>query len=438
MKKLLFLPLIVVMAFELIAVDPPFGYTARQVYSLFQDERRNEGWDMALIYGRYLINAHPRDMEGVDSYEGHRQFNHMVTVYKEYANNFVEDPDKQQAYMDSALYMFDKVFEHYDEDELDQFRWVFNRGRFYQENSSDLENGMQHAYADYEKLMELDIERITESGDGYYVQIVLDNMKSEGRTDNVLEWIERAEPYANESLKDFFSDLQDELFSDPADRVEWLGQNLEDDPDNTEIMEEMFDLYDELGETENKWDKARRLYETDPSYTSVMRMAELYNDEGDYREGNEYLIESLDYTDDSERRFETKMRLSRNYLNLRDFEDAREFALRASEVKPESGEPYVQIADIYSQTISSCDTGGELGRRDRAVYWLVLDYLDKAKETDPGTERSVDNRYSSYEEVMPSSNDVHFMDQWTSGGSYLIGEETGDCYAWIDEETTVR
>lgn len=416
-------------------VEAPFGYASRTVFSLFQDEYRNEQWDRALTYGRYLISEHPKEMENVDAYRGDRMFDRMITIYKE-KSEMADEPELQEAYVDSALQMFDWFFNVYEEDEVDEWRWIMNRGRFYQEHSDYIENAMQKAYDDYATIFERDVERTTESGDGYYVRIMLQNMKSEGEIDKVLDWMERAEPYADDELKDEFSEMRSEIFSEPEERIEWLKTVLEDEPDNLEVMEEMYELYDELGETDNKWDKARQIYEKDPSYDNVMRMARLYNDEGDYIEGNEFLRESLELTEDSQQRYETLLRLSRNYHNMRDFEEAREYALRAADENPDSGEPYIRIADIYSETISQC-TDGDMGRRDRTVYWLVLDYLDKALEVDSGVERQVDNRYENFENVMPSSSDKHFMN-WSTGDSFMIDESVGECYAWIEEETTVR
>lgn len=416
-------------------VEAPFGYGSRTVYSLFQDEFRNEQWDMALTYNRYLISEHPKTMEGVDSYRGDRQFDRMIDIYTGIAQE-QEDDELKEAYLDSALYMYEWVFNIFDADEIDEYRWLMNRGRYYQEHSDDIEDGMQHAYADYERLFEMDVERTTESGDGYYVQIMLQNLKNQGEHEKVIEWIERAEPYAGDSLKEEFAELRDEIFSEPEDRVNWLLTVLEDDPENVDVMEEIYELYDELGESDKKWEMARDIYQLDPSFDNVMRMARLHGDEGQFEEANEYLIESLELTNNAERRKETTMRLSQNYLNMREFEDAFEFAERAADAVSDSGEPYVQKADIIAQTVSTC-AGGDMGRRDRAVYWLVLDYLDRAEEIDSGVERSVRNRYSNYENSMPSSEDKHFMG-WGTGDSFTVDGEIRDCYAWINEQTTVR
>jgi hypothetical protein len=41
-------------------------------------------------------------------------------------------------------------------------------------------------------------------------------------------------------------------------------------------------------------------------------------------------------------------------------------------------QPYLRIARIYAAAISQCTQGRQIERDDRTVYWLVLDYLDRA------------------------------------------------------------
>ncbi|MDV7393348.1 hypothetical protein RZS08_18390, partial [Arthrospira platensis SPKY1] len=74
---------------------------------------------------------------------------------------------------------------------------------------------------------------------------------------------------------------------------------------------------------------------------------------------------------------------------------------------------------------------------DKAVYWLVLDYLDKAKARDASTASTVSRRYSSYTPVMPSTEDK-FYNSWEKGASFKIDGSLKACYSWIGETTTVR
>ncbi len=100
------------------------------------------------------------------------------------------------------------------------------------------------------------------------------------------------------------------------------------------------------------------------------------------------------------------------------------------------GEPKITIARIYVEAVSRC-AGGDMGRRDKAVYWLVLDYLDEAKERNSGVASTADRLYRTYEPVTPTAEEK-FYQNWNTGESLEINGSLRDCYSWIAEETTVR
>src|SRR5690625_7154644 len=97
----------------------------------------------------------------------------------------------------------------------------------------------------------------------------------------------------------------------------------------------------------------------------------------------------------------------------------------------------MKIAEIYSDAITECVDGGSLDRRDRTVYWLILDYLEQAKQVDPSLARLVDGQVSVYVEVMPSTQDKSFM-SWTAGETYQIDGSVKPYYSRINETTRMR
>jgi hypothetical protein len=124
-------------------------------------------------------------------------------------------------------------------------------------------------------------------------------------------------------------------------------------------------------------------------------------------------------------------------LNKGDLQQARNSARAATKANPESGRPYITIADIYARAVSEC-SGSEMSRNDRAVYWLVMDYLNKAKQVDSSVSNIANNRLTSYRKAAPSKEDIFFVDSWTEGSSVQIDGSLKSCYSWISESTTVR
>ncbi len=105
-------------------------------------------------------------------------------------------------------------------------------------------------------------------------------------------------------------------------------------------------------------------------------------------------------------------------------------------VDPKWGQPYLKMAKIYAQAVNDCG-GSNMTRLDKVVYWLVLDYLDKAKRIDPSTAGTVAQQYKVYEQATPSVEEK-FYENWKKGQKIKIDASLKKCYGWIDETTTVR
>lgn len=413
----------------------PFGYTPVQVQSLFSEEYRNEQYDQALVYGRWLIDAHPKEMEEYPAtYRGDRNFRRMINIY-EYLAEQQSDPAEREAYLDSALQMYDRVFGLFTEEEIDHYRWHFNRGRFLQEHSDHISNGYQMALDDYETMFNIDPERATKSGNGYYIQLLVTHYTRQDDRDSAFSIINNAESYAGDNLQNFFDETRNELITDPHERIEMLTSDLEENPSDLELMEEVYDLYQAVGERGKAKEIAERMYETEPSVDNILRLADKADNEGDYSVANQYLMEAHDKQGGNERA-ETSLRIAENHLSMRNLEQARRFARRAANENSGWGEPYIVIAQVYGQAVSRC-AGSDMSRRDKAVYWLVLDYVDRALQRNSGVENTVNRLYRTYEPVTPSAEEK-FYQSWNTGESLRINGSLKECYSWIDEETTIR
>jgi len=413
----------------------PFGYTPLQIQSLFSEDFRNEQYEQALIYGRWLVEAHPREMEDYPgNYPAERNFRRMIDIY-EYMSTQQEDPALREAYLDSSLQMFDRVFALFTEDEIDKYRWHFNLGRFYQSNSDHIQNAFQLALKSYEEMFRLNPKRATESGGGYYVQIIVQNYARQNDRENAFAIINEAEPFADENTREFFAETRNELITDPVERIELLTDDLQEDPGNVELMQELYELYLAIGNQSEARTMAERMYKVEPSVTNITRLADKAENDGEYREAIRYLSEAHEIQQGTARA-RTSLRIADNYLSLRDLQQARRYARRAASEDPNWGEPQITIAQIYAEAVSRC-AGSDMTRIDKAVYWLVLDYLDRAKQRNAGVASTVNRLYRSYEPVTPTAEEK-FYQNWNTGERIRIDGSLRDCYSWIAEETTIR
>lgn len=416
--------------------EPPYGMSEIAAYSIFYDNYTQGDYNMALQFGRWMMEKKPRKIEGFGRFSLPTQYNRMRRIYTELADQ-QQDPALKEAYLDSALFVFQDALETFNEDEVDHFEWKFNMAQFYQRHSSNLEGGMNKALALYEELFQENPGKLSEAADGYYARILLQNYVDAGERQKALDMIDIIEPTAGPELKEAISDARDNIFSDPVERIEFLEGQLADDPQNEELLNELANLYESQGNREKAIELAERLYEVNPNFSNTRKLADIAKANAEYQKAIRYLNQASDKTSDNVAKRNIALEISESHQNLNNFQSARQFARQASGLDPSWGQPYLRIASIYAATISRCTRNRTIDRDDRRVYWLVLDYLDKAREADPSVANNVRRQYQSYEPVMPTTEDKFFRG-WEEGDQIRIDGSQHECYSWINETTTVR
>lgn len=418
--------------------EPPQGMSELQAYSVFVDAYKSDDYEMALKFGEWIIEAAPRELEGYSQFSLERQFDRMVDVYVGAAEQ-AEDPSVKSEHLEEAEQVFEKFYETFSADEVDMFEWKLNEGRFYHENRENMDADIDDAMESYREAYEMDPERFATEGEGFFARVVLTEYADDGQRDKAFEMIDNIESYASGELQSTIDEVRESLFENPEERIEFIESRIADAEENEreEMLNNLVTLYDEVGEEEKSREAALDLYEMNDNYENTQAVADLYLSSGDYEQAIEYLKEASQKTDNDDAKKEIALDIAESYQQIDQFEQARDFARQAIQIDPESGEAYMSMASIYAGAISNCVDGSKLDREDRAVYWLVLDYLDEAKEVDSSVASSAESRAESYAEAMPSDEDK-FFSQWEVGDSFQIDGDLKDCYAWIEETTVVR
>lgn len=416
--------------------EPPYGMSEIQAYSIFYENYRTGNYDMARQFGRWMLENKPRSIEGNNSFSLPRQYERMIKVYTELSDQ-ESDPSLSSAYIDTALTVFNDAFETFTEDEIDYFEWYLDRGRFYQEHQGTIRNGLDKAYEDYEKAYELNAEKLVQSADGYYIQILLKKYVSDEEKEAALEMIEEVEPMASSALAETINEVRNDLFSDPEERIGFLESRLENNPDDIQLMSELAELYENTGQRQQAIQYAEKIYETEKTFENARRLADYAKADGQNQKSIQYLNEAFEISDDTDAKKNIALEIAEIQQNEGNLSEARSFARQAINLDQNWGQPYIRIASIYAAAISQCTSGRQIERDDRTVYWLVLDYLDRARSVDSSTSSTVSNRYQTYEPVMPTA-EHKFFQGWETGDEFKIGSNIGECYSWIDETTTVR
>ncbi len=422
----------------------PYGLAAPEVYGIFQSEYTNvmrpnpnrtlEDFELLLMYGRWLIIAHPKSLTiGRQEVRGDRNFDRMINVYAE-MSKIPADPILKSTYLDSAKTLYDRVLTIFTPEEIDEFRWRYEYGRFLLGNS-DIANNQKLAFDQYMILYGKDPKRLVTDADGFYAQFLANFMVTESRNDEVIAFMEAAQPHADAATVDAFNGIRDRLFRNPEDRIAFLLTQCPNGVCPIDIMGQLYDLYVRTGDRVNSQKFAEELYKADANYANTRRMGVMASSNADYRLGIKYMEEALGKSQDPTELKIVALDLANLFRNLDNLQRAREYARRASSYDPAWGEPNLAIAQIYAQAVTDC-AGGQLTRLDKVVYWLILDYLDKAR-ADASVRNAVERSYPQYERSAPSVEEK-FYQNWTVGDRLQVNGSLRECYAWINESTRVR
>ncbi len=440
MKKLLVLTGILFLSSSVLQaqseVSPPDGLPEAAAYSIFYENYKNDNYASAIRYGRWIWRGMPETIQGYSRFNLETNLNRLVTVYSELANE-KEDPSQRSAYLDTTQMIFEKVFTELDTSKYDQFNWHLDYGRYFQQNSDFIDNAMPQAAEQYQKAFDKNPEKFTNLADGYYVQVMIQQMSSDGKKDQALNYIDKAAPYAGEKLSSFFDSQRNQLFDSPEERITFLEGQMKNNPEDQEIISELRDLYEQQDMLDKAQELNRKLYDLDPSYKNTTALAQFAINNANYSNAIKYLKEALQKAPDDEAKARAAFNISDAYLNTGELQEARKYAQQAANLDSDWGRPYIQIASIYARAVNECTSGRKMTRDDKVVYWLVLDYLDRAKRVDSQVSSTVQRQYQSYQPVIPSTEEKFFKG-WEEGDEIAVDGSLNSCYSWIGETTTVR
>lgn len=114
--------------------------------------------------------------------------------------------------------------------------------------------------------------------------------------------------------------------------------------------------------------------------------------------------------------------------HLRNFPRARQWALRAADIRGGWGEPYLLIGRLYASSGPLCGPG--TGWDSQVVTWVAIDMWVKAKTVDPSATAEANKWINQYSRYMPNREEV-FLRNRKAGERFFVP-------CWIQEWTTIR
>lgn len=416
---------------------PPDGLSPLAAYSIYHTNYMNGDYQFALKYGRWMMCAKPKELEGNPNYKLSKQFERLRTIYEEIGRT-KEDPSVRSAYLDTVLILFDESLDLFGDTKEERFDIIFKKGRFYQQNYDFIEDGLAKAYDSYEKMFKLDAERALDLGNGYYMKALLDNLVSKGEKERAQAVIDMLMPLATGENLDYLNKKQEEMLGSPEEQITYYESVLADDPENLDALNALAKAYADMGNFEKEAEMRRKVHELNPTYDSALELGKIESSNAQYAKAATLYQQALDMAENDEQRVMLNMNLAKSNFNQGKLQTAKSHVSKVLQLEPNNGSAYIELARIYAEAVTQCTSDRKLEAQDRVVYWVVVDMLNKAKRIDPSVASTANNRLSAYEPVTPTSEDKFFTLKYENGQKVKVDGSLMPCYSWINETTTVR
>lgn len=217
--------------------------------------------------------------------------------------------------------------------------------------------------------------------------------------------------------------------ADCASMEELFAGQLEANKTNQEWLNKVVALFKRVKctDTEVYFAASQYLHEVQPTASSAEGVAYMCIKKGDYVQAADYLAQAVELESDPEKKAEYEFTAASALFAGKKYTEARQHALAALNHRAAYADPYILIAKMYANSVDHFDDP----ITKRAVYWVAVDKLEKAKSVDPSVAEEVNSLIQKYKEQYPGSEDVFMHPEVDEGKSYRVK-------GWINEVTIVR
>jgi len=220
-----------------------------------------------------------------------------------------------------------------------------------------------------------------------------------------------------------------EPFATCEDLIPLFSRKFEENPDDAELLKKITYMLDKKGcsESELFFTATEKLHQLEPNANSAYLMGIMNIKKENYSQATDYLLEAIEGLDDDEKKANTYYMLGSMYLNIKKYSEGRDFAYKGIELRPDDGNFYILIGDLYAASAKIC---GDNELSSKAAYWAAVDKYQKAANIDEEIREIAYKRISTYSKLFPSKETI-FFHAYKEGNPYKV-----EC--WINENTTIR
>lgn len=401
-------------------------------YSLYYENYKNDDFKSARSDLLWVLENAPGAPDGDDD-----NYRRVVRLYQGLAEQ-AEDEETRKAYLDTAATYLASAPEKMEEQglEYESYRWERRKGRFVEKHQDSMPNlteieGLDTPVSHYKKAFELAPKELN----AYYIQQILRSYLENNELQQALDFANTVEETRgdDEKVVQMISSVREDIFSKNAQaKIEYLQAQIEEHPDSTQLLTDLFDAYNQQGNVSKASELANRLMKMEPSAETVREIAQMRLEDGRPEEALQAYDRAVEQG--AELQAEDHFNRGTAYQQMNQLAEARSAYQTAIDMRNDFGRAYIAVGDLYARAVNNC-SGNKMRRQDRAVYWAAVDKYQEAKEVDSSVSSVANSKIETYRKVFPTTEDIFYREDWEQGGTFSIDY---GCYSWIGETTTVR
>lgn len=211
---------------------------------------------------------------------------------------------------------------------------------------------------------------------------------------------------------------------------EMAAKNYEKNKTDNAWLERIANILDKKGCTDAEifFTIAKELHKNQPSAVSAEKMGIMSLKQKNYQTAESYFKQALEIGTDESKKYDYYLELATAQTSMGSFSNAKSNALKAAALKKGEGLPYLLIGDMIASSASACPNSDAC--LQKSIYWLAVDYYQKAKSLDASIAEKANAKIASYKKYFPDKGECFFKNI-TEGNEVKI-----DC--WIQESTKAR
>jgi len=344
-------------------------------------------------------------------------------------------PENKAAYTDTLMMIYDKRIQYFGKE-----------GYVLGKKGTDLikydPSSFEQAYAILSKSIEMQGNSSEAGALAAYFKAIT-HMEKEEKLDKqaVLEGYAKVAEICdyniiNNSKKEKYysqaSTIIESLFAPYANCDDLIGifsSKFDSNTEDIDLLNRITRLLSSKECTDNQlyFDAAIRLHELSPSASSASKVGKMNIAKNKYGDAITYFKQAVEMEEENNTKARYYLELADAYRLSGSFRSARSMAYKSSELRPDWGEPYISIANIYISSAKKCASSNF---EKETVYWVAVDKFIKAKSIDKNITDKANKSIATYSKFFPNTEQC-FFEGVESGQTYLV-----EC--WINEKTKVR